>query len=77
MIKFNASQTARMLGISNITLFRWLRKGKVNATKGLNGYWEFSIEEINKMLNEYENDPDKQKKVEEIIARAKKEGGLE
>lgn len=49
----SADETAKLLGISVSTLYRWVNKGKITATKCGKG-WIFRVSKVMKFVERYE-----------------------
>ncbi|MDG6906009.1 MAG: recombinase family protein [Nitrososphaerota archaeon] len=48
--RYPTGTAAKMLGISFLTLKRWIYSGKVNAQKNIAGRWSVPESEINRLL---------------------------
>jgi excisionase family DNA binding protein len=46
---YKLPEVAKILKVSDKTIYRWIAKGKIKATKPL-GQWRVSQEELNRLL---------------------------
>ena len=52
LITYSTSQAAKLLGVSFITIKRWIYSGKISATKNSSGWYRISKDEIGRLQAE-------------------------
>lgn len=52
MVQYSTQETAKRIGISFITLKRWIYSGKIKAVRDERGWWKIEEEEINRLVIE-------------------------
>ena len=57
MVQYSTQEAAKRIGISFITLKRWVYSGKIKAVKDERGWWRIEDEEVNRLLAELHGKP--------------------
>jgi excisionase family DNA binding protein len=52
MVQYSTQEAAKRIGISFITLKRWVYSGKIKAVKDERGWWRIDAQEINRLVIE-------------------------